>query len=438
VKIPSQHPVTQAANAQIKPTLALLRGLQLIAALMPFHAFWVVYLGSLVGYQVVWQSWKEVVIICLGLIVLASPLRKELWPLLRRPVNLAILAFAVIALVVSLANGRLSEASFWFGLKTDFEFLVLFVIAQLVIVKQAPERLTKVLLGATWVVVIFGCLQVLVLPNDFLANFGYGPTTIEPYRLVDPAVKAIRILSTLSGPNQLGSFLVLPICLAVHRFIRKRQWQDGLLAAMSSFVLFHSYSRSAWIAVVLALIVVVLCNMSRRLVVLTTTLVVASSLLFGQYAWRAIQERSNLQYYLLHGQIMSNQVRGSDHGRLDNLRIGIESVAKKPLGLGLGTAGPASFYDKQAVITENYYLQLAIETGLAGLLAFMFVTAFLALELWRRRQELTAIPLLAALVGISAINLFLHGWSDTATALTFWALAGTVVGGMYVKANKVS
>jgi len=49
------------------------------------------------------------------------------------------------------------------------------------------------------------------------------------------------------------------------------------------------------------------------------------------------------------------------------------------------------------------------------------------MQLWRQRSELWAKLLLASLVGISVINLFLHGWSDDPTAMTWWLIAGLYV-----------
>src|SRR5690606_10163189 len=100
----------------------------------------------------------------------------------------------------------------------------------------------------------FGLLQAFVLPHDFLRHFGYGPGTIPAYATVNNDSDYYRVFSTLRGANPLGAYLLIPISvLTVLMVGAKRNWRQAALLAGSFVVLFFTYSRSAWIGVVLTI-----------------------------------------------------------------------------------------------------------------------------------------------------------------------------------------
>ena len=406
-------------------------GLVIIIALMPFHAFLSVYLGSLVGHQAIIQSWKDVLVALMSLagayLVVTSPdLRQRLW----RPVNIAIFAFIALGLAVSLAHYGNSLRGLGFGIKTDCEFLVLFVLAQLADHHQLENRILRLVIITSAVVGLFGVVQALFLPRDFLAQFGYGASTIRPYELIDPAIpNSVRIISTLSGPNQLGEFLILPICLLTAMIIKKRKRLiPAIILAVCLFTLFSTYSRSAWAGAATALGVTTLLSLPKKVALWLSALGLVALVAVGLVGSSAIAHHSNLQYYLLHGRINVNHVEGSDQGRIASLKNGLSQAISHPLGKGLGTAGPASYHSTQAIITENYYLQLGIEVGIVGLVLFLVIIGLAGIELAAARQtSQLSVALLGALAGLTVINLFLHGWADSSTALSFWAIAGVAI-----------
>jgi O-antigen ligase len=279
------------------------------------------------------------------------------------------------------------------------------------------------------VVIAFGLLQAFVLPRDFLANFGYGPNTIQPFLTVDPVLHSFRILSTLGGPNQLGSFLILPICLVVAMLVSKPKWWHPPFLLGALVVEWFTYSRSALLGLIVAVGITLILGLPKKIQILVAAFLVLASIL-GVIAIKSnLNATNNLQYYVLHGSVKNTGVKDSTDLHLDALHSALTEAGKTPLGRGLGAAGPASFHSNKPDITENYYLQLAIETGLVGLVLFVGIITATGLELIpRMRANISAAPVLAALVGISVVNLFLHGWADSSTALTFWAYAGAIIG----------
>ncbi len=410
-------------------------GLVALVALMPFHAFFSVWLGHIAGHQALWQSWKEVLIAVLAglsLWLLAREPRR-----LRRlatPFNYAFLGFIAVALVVTVFSFD-SVVTVVFGLKTDCEFLVALIIAQLVADSAFVTRLLRTILISSGVVIAIGLLQIFALPPDFLRHFGYGPDTIQPFLRLDPAVSDIRIVATLGGPNQLGSFLVLPLALVFWQVVHRPRWWHAGYMAGGMIVLWHTYSRGAGIALAAAFLVIILLYLPRRwrwggMLVAVSLAAVALNLVLAN-----LGGNGSLQYYLFHQTTHETGVPASTDQHLDALEQGIAKIGKQPLGHGLGSAGPASFQGDHPFIPESYYLQLGVEAGLLGAGLFIAGCGLLGWRLWKlgdgkgsavwRRQA--ASGAVATLAGISLLNLILHGWADSSTALVFWSFAGAVV-----------
>ena len=61
------------------------------------------------------------------------------------------------------------------------------------------------------IVILFGLIQLFILPHDFLKHIGYSPHTIPAYQTVDSDISYHRIQPTLRGANPLGAYLVLVI-----------------------------------------------------------------------------------------------------------------------------------------------------------------------------------------------------------------------------------
>lgn len=398
-----------------------------LVLIMPLHAFLAISLGNITGHQAIWQTWKEVGLVlggiaASGLVIWHQHIRRQL---IKQPAVWATVAFGLIALLVSTVTRDVPFASFLLGAKTTLAFLVLFIVVQTI--RFSPQRwrtLIQALLTVSSVVGLFAVAQVYLLPADFLTRFGYGTATVLPFHLVDPAVTAIRIIATFSGPNQLGSFMVIPFTMSLWLVLRRR-WIALAPLGLTGFSLFHSYSRSAWIGAVIAMFVVFFIRLSGwwKLTLLApiAAILIAVNILSGPVHAMT----TNLTFYVYHGQFVDGHTNGSDSHRLKNAQAGLATIQKQPAGYGLGTAGPASKDTANPIITENSYLQIGIEAGVVGLLLFGLVVLLTLKALYAQRLVIDeATPLFAALIGLSVTNLFLHTWADSATALVLWGLIG--------------
>ncbi len=404
-------------------------GLLALVLVMPFHAFLSVWAGSVFGHQALIQSWKEVLAIILTVLAVALIIKQpERLQQFRNPLFYAIGAFVIVAAVVTII-ARPNVTAAVFGLKTDIEFLVLFGLAYLVADKQLSTRLTKIVLTTGVIVAVIGLLLSFVLEPNFLKLFGYGPNTILPFRLIGPQSFGIRTPSTLGGPNQFGAFLILPLCLSVAMMIKRWRWWQPALTLILLGGIGASYSRSAWLGAAVGILVILLSLVKTKRVLLALSIaVVALASAATLLSYRTINN-SDLSYYLLH---QSTNVEFSSNSTTQHgtaFSAAIASLAANPWGSGLGSAGPASFHGGPANIPESFYLQLALETGLIGVMAFLGIICVLGWRLFTyRRHSLIALALFGALVGLSVENLFLHGWADSSTAFVFWIVAGAYLG----------
>src|SRR5690606_21061673 len=125
--------------------------------------------------------------------------------------------------LVSAAQRNVDNTALLLGIKTSLSFLLVMMIAGMIrFTKERWSTLIKSLLIMSSAVGAFAVAQVYWLPADFLTRYGYGAETVPAFHLVDPAVSAIRVIATFSGPNQLGSFMIIPLILSVWLVLRRR------------------------------------------------------------------------------------------------------------------------------------------------------------------------------------------------------------------------
>ena len=404
-------------------------GLLLILAIMPFHAFLSVWFGSMFGHQAIFQAWKEVVILVLAVATLGLAIKDQrIRTRLRQAWILAIFSLVILGLVVTAITRPLPLVAA-FGIKTDFEYLIAAIIAACVADKLFLMRALKIIVVAAAIVSGYDVLQIFLLPPDFLTHFGYGPSTIAPFQHIAEGTSALRFPATLGGPNQLGTYLILPICLSAALYIKQRRpWQAALFVACL-ISLTWTFSRSAWLGAGVALIVTILATIpkhSRRPALLVSAAAVAAGLIALPLL---LSSNSHLQFFILHSSIQNHdQANLSDSQHAASLTSGASSLLNNPLGHGLGTAGPATFHEGAINIIENFYLQIGYEMGVLAIVIFGFIVVTLIIKLIKKSQlSLLAIPAAAALIGISLVALVLPAWVDSSTSLILWIVAGALV-----------
>lgn len=405
----------------------------IIILLIPFHAFLTVWGSSLVGHYTALRLWKEVLLVvcaAAAIFLIASDHKIRSHTLSRRLVWLILgyMGFSIIWGIISLTGNEVTPKALGYGLIVNLRFLVFFLITWAVALRLAKLRVhwQWIVLWPAAIVIIFGLLQVFVLPANFLSNFGYHEAaTIAPYETVNNNPYYVRVASTLRGANPLGAYLLIPISLLSTLILRgKRQKLYGAALALALVLQFFTYSRSALIGSFLAIGTVIVLSVRSaqgRKVMAYIAAGLVAVLAVTTLVWH---DNPRFQNIVFHTEDNSKVARSSNDDRENALRGGIGEIAREPLGEGPGTAGPASVYNNKIKIAENYYVQIAQETGWLGLGLFLLISAGVGYLLWLRRDHPLALSLFASLVGLTFINLLSHAWTDDTLAYIWWGLAG--------------
>ena len=386
-------------------------------------------------YSLLIKSWKEILMLIAGVMALYLLYKTKKFNILRDPIIIAIIAYAVIHLVLLLYLNQGLTAGIA-GLAIDLRYLLFFGLVYIAMCLYPIERklFIRVGIAGALVVLIFGILQVFILPHDILKYIGYSINTISPYLTVDQNYEFVRISSTLRGPNPLGAYAGLVLILLVAAIVKikglKNKWQLATVAILSVsglVVLWASYSRSAMIATAVAIIIVLVATVFRKLstkmwIIVTLLTVIICG---GLFIVRNTDFMSNV---ILHENPNGGSSVNSNEGHASSIADGFNQLIHQPLGAGIGSTGSASIIGGKSEIIENQYLFIAHEVGWLGLAIFLYIFVSLMIRLWRLRDDWLALGVFASGVGLVIIGVLLPVWVDDTVAIIWWGLAAVVVG----------
>ena len=404
------------------------------------HAPLTVWLGTVFpDYSPLIKSWKEILMIPAALLAGVLVTRQGLWRELSRDwLFRLIVAYALlhIVLAIILPQDTLAQLA---GFAIDLRYVLFFGLVY-VLIRLAPQwRKQIVYVGAIGAVVVVGFATLqLFLPKDTLSYIGYSKQTIAPYLTVDENPDFIRYSSTLRGPNPLGAYAGIVLGMITALLVRRKLplerkrvlWATGAITACSLVAVWINYSRSALVAAIVTVLIVLGVTMLRRMSRRAWLVVgVVFVILVGSLA--AAWESNFVSNVILHENPTTGAEISSNDGHVESLIFGVGRLVAQPLGAGIGSTGSASLYDDDegGVIIENQYLYIAHETGWLGLALFVAIFGLIMVRLWRARDDWLALGAFASGVGMALIGLLLPVWADDTVAIVWWALAATALGG---------
>ena len=369
-----------------------------------------------------------------GLIAIYLIYKNKHIDILKEPVIIFIALFALLNLLMALFsdNSVVSRAS---GLEFNLRYYIFFVLVYIALKMFPSHKMLFIKIGiiSAAIVCIFGLLQIFVLPKDILRHIGYSSETIYPYMTVDKNESYIRINSTLRGPNPLGAYVVVVISMIFAMMIKirpklnqKRLVLLSLLTFSSIVTLLGSYSRSAWIAAAISLLVVLFITQSWRafIKIFIASLSICLIVVVSMFSLVKSDFISNI---FLHDNPSSSSKTDSNEQHSKSLSQGLSLMVSQPLGAGIGSTGSASIMDGNGLIIENQYLFVAHELGWLGLVLFVFINAILLKELWKRRNGWFATGVIASGVGLMLIGLVLPIWVDDTVSIIWWGGAAVAM-----------
>jgi len=422
--------------------------IMIVLVLLPFHAILTTWAGSNFGYIDVFRVWKEFILLFLTvgvtiILIKRSKLRTEIVNSRFFILFVFYLFFCVFRGLSGLAVETLNPEAFLYGLIANLRYLVFFFVV--LVVSRCSNILLnnwkKIVISPSVIVVIFALMQKTLLDPYFLEHFGYGPKTISPIYTIDNKTDYIRVQSTLRGPNPLGAYLVLIMSMLSVIIVKTKDkgvyLKTGPLIVTGLLALIFSFSRSAWLGLLVSVVLIGLLSAKRKishksLIIGSTSMII---ILFGFIYMN--RNNDTFQNTFFHSDEYSASSRSANADRVQGIKEGITDVVDNPLGQGPGSAGPASTRnDSKVKIAENYYIQIAQEVGVFGLFVLASFHILVAYELFRRREDDLAMTLFVSFVGISIINLVSHAWMDDTISMMWWGLAGVALAQPVIINNK--
>jgi hypothetical protein len=409
-------------------------GLLAIFGLIVLHAPLTVFLGTqLPNYDLLIKSWKEIFMALLIPVAALYISRNHAWKrLLKDPIIWLLGVYGAIHFAL-LAVHYQGAAPTLAGLAVDLRYVLFFTLVY-GLLRVAPQYQTlflKVGLIGAGIVIGFGVLQ-LFLPADILTHIGYGSHTIAPYLTVDDNPAFIRINSTLRGPNPLGIYAAIVLIVLFALWVKgtlttpKQQLFAALLGGGSLVVLWITYSRSALIAAIIGLLIVVLIR--YRSAIRRWVWILGCAFLFilagSMYIARDSAFVSNI---ILHNAANTGASITSDEQHAASLADGLRLMVQQPLGAGIGSTGSASLQGGHPLVIENQYLFIAHEVGWLGLAVFLVLFVYIVKELWHRRSHWLALSMLASGIGIGIVGLLQPVWVDDTVSIIWWGLAAVAL-----------
>lgn len=437
-----------------------------LIGLLPFHAFVVTFLTKLIlgpGHAPLplLALWKEALLAAILLVTLVELLLKRQWSAFRVDrIDALILGLIVLSVILLALSRPPSFGSFALGVKYDFVPLIAFMMLRRVSWSDAfTKRLVTVILWTGGIVAAYG-IFTMFLPLRFFTALGYsdlhslyipGGPLAAFQQLGGSGLR--RIQSVMSGPNQLGLWLLLPYSLMLPRFLttypQTALRTRGYLALIGA-ALILTYSRSAWLGALAIFVAAVILSMPRQRV----------KHVLGQLGLLCMV---GALFLVATTDILTRIASSRDHVRRP--LAAIQTMIQHPFGLGLGTAGPASnrtsdacvllepgadaswaadrpdlcvFVGDQQVqpaptdracscpfLTENWYLQLGVELGVFGFVLFLTLTILMLNRL--RGGGAASRPVFLMFFGLSVASLFLHAWEDGALSWTAWMVGALLI-----------
>ncbi len=296
------------------------------------------------------------------------------------------------------------------------QYLLLFVIAADVMWRRP---VIKKLLA------LFACSSLLVVCEALVQEL-FGKGFIRGYRFSIYS----RITGPYQNPSDLATYLmvIIPILLSYAVWCRRWfRWLIWALLLVLSVYLAKTQTVGAFLGLGAGLLVTILTHRSIRRAG-TVLLVLASLIGVG---------------FLHHSGRLTQVLTADDIGRADRVmmwKAALGMIKDRPiLGHGLNTfmANYLKYWvggERMPRYAHNCYLQVAAETGLTGLAAFLAFLGMLFWHLIRRaiRSEAQLAILLPGFIG-GLLAFVVQAGVDTnfyslRQAVLFWVLAGVAVG----------
>lgn len=340
-------------------------------------------------------------------------------------------AAAVLSLVLSALFLPLKEillSSTYLIRYISYALLSFIVIDEIQNEKEA-KSLINCIIASALLLAIGGFTQLLVYPDlKALEEYGW-----------DPHIN--RLVSTWLDPNFVGGFLamVIAISLSLSLSTKKLSQKIGLLiiVAVLGLALFLTYSRSAYVALAISLLVIGLLR--SRIMLITCIILFIIGINTSERAAQRVEELSTSVQSLI-----SQSAQNPDPTarlRIKSWEQTLSLIAKRPiLGSGYNTLKYVNYQEGFVENTDIHsasgsdasLLTILATTGILGFIPFLWMHFLILKKSWKawrghpKNQTLQgfSLGLLAALLGLLTHSLFVNSLLFAPILLYLWTAVG--------------
>jgi len=253
-----------------------------------------------------------------------------------------------------------------------------------------------------------------------------------------------RVGSTFENPNVLGEYLVLIIPVAIAMLWGQKSWISKLatlgLTAIMLGCLVYTYSRGAYIGLILAFALFAVLR-DRRFIILGV---------IGLLMLPFVLPASVINRFASIGNLNDTSSFYRISVWLGSLRLAQDYWLS---GIGLGLEPFKLVYPKYSLNaayahhSHNIYIQLMIETGIAGLLMFFAIIAVyyktMLTGFYKTRDRFIStfmIAIASGMAGYLAQGMVENIWYNNRVLLTFWVMLafGMAAKALITEDNEVS
>jgi len=376
----------------------------------------------------------------------------------------------LILLVIALINRRGAKI-IW---PKYLAWLIVLIIASILSIAIAPDpylasfTLVKILLGLGlfwlllsqpynrlkfWLWFLTGsCLQAIVGIWQFLIQGNpankwlglsahsaktLGTSVIETIRPDGLGERWLRAYGTLDHPNILGGLLVISLLLSVillikiqQQNLKQKKLYTYLLLGYSIIMsagLFFTFSRTAWLALIIGWLILIMQYYKQWRLWLWPLIIVAvvTSYLMWPFHYLALSRLDETQRLEMKSLDERSDYRQQSQQMLNQSWL---------TGVGLGNYGlVARKLDKQQISywyqpVHNTYLLIFVETGILSILAVLLLLA--GLFFYSRQQVSPYLPILLAWLVLMSLDHW--WWSLHYGQLLWWLILALLVNSLHL------
>lgn len=304
------------------------------------------------------------------------------------------------------------------GLRAVVQYMFwYFLIVQVLDTKELLERVLFLSIVSVGLLGIHGTYQYFT-GAEMLGNWVDSTESIST-----------RAYSIVGGPNTLGSLLVLFIPIGFGSFLVEQDIIKKIIYIVMTvgmgLGLIFTFSRGAWLAAFLAILIFMIF-IAKRMIIAITALLLAVVLSIDTL-WNRIYNMFTKDYI----------AKASEGGRLYRWSYALEQWSDRKLfGLGVGRFGGAvaTNHNLTPFYMDNYYLKTLTESGLVGFSAYILLqlsTLYNCFSCIRatvnERYRIIMFSIFSGLIGLLIHNGVENIFESPFSVVYYWTMVGVLV-----------